>query len=77
MLQCDIKQHFPSIDHALLRRILAHHIACNDTLWLIDRILASGVGVLSEEYEMAYFDNDDLGGWFKSLGGQPPQIDRS
>jgi retron-type reverse transcriptase len=59
-LQCDLKQCFPSIDHAILRDILARKIADPDVLWLIDRILASGVGVLSEEYEMVYFPGDDL-----------------
>jgi hypothetical protein len=29
-------------------------------MWLVDKILASGAGVLSEEYEMAYFKSDDL-----------------
>jgi hypothetical protein len=29
-------------------------------MWLIDQILASGVGVLSEEYEPVYFPGDDL-----------------
>ncbi len=29
-------------------------------MWLIGRILASGVGVLSEEYNMVYFPNDDM-----------------
>ncbi len=52
VLQCDIKQHFPAIDHAILRHILAKYIACRDTMWLIDQILASGIGVLTEEYEM-------------------------
>ncbi len=60
VLQCDIKQHFPSLDHAILRDILARHLACPDTLGLIDRILASGVGVLAEEYDMVYFPGDDL-----------------
>ncbi len=55
VLQCDIRQHFPSIDHALLRAILARYIACPDTMWLIDRILESGIGVLAEEYQMVYF----------------------
>jgi hypothetical protein len=40
VLQCDVKQHFPAIDHAILRAILAKQIACPDTLWLIDQILA-------------------------------------
>lgn len=60
VLPCDIKQHFPSIDHAILREILARYIACRDTMWLIDQILAGGVGVLSEEYRMVYFPGDDL-----------------
>ena len=32
----------------------------NDILWLIKKILQSGVEVLSEEYQMAYFPSDDL-----------------
>lgn len=59
-LQCDIKQFFPSIDHALLREELARLIRDDGMLWLCDQILASGVGVLSEEYQMVYFPGDDL-----------------
>ena len=33
---------------------------CPGVLWLVDRILESGIGVLSEEYEMVYFPGDDL-----------------
>jgi retron-type reverse transcriptase len=60
VLQCDVKQFFPSIDHPTLREILARKIADPDVLWLIDGILASGIGVLSEEYEMEWFPGDDL-----------------
>lgn len=60
VLPCDIRQFFPSIDHAILREILARKIENADVLWLVDRILASGVGVLSEEYTMVYFPGDDL-----------------
>lgn len=60
VLQCDIKQYFPSIDHAILREILARKIDDANVRWLIDQILASGRGVLSEEYTMVYFPNDDL-----------------
>jgi retron-type reverse transcriptase len=60
VLQCDIRQFFPSIDHVILRDLLARKISDLDVLWLIDRILESGVGVLSEEYEMVYFPGDDL-----------------
>ena len=60
VLPCDVRKFFPSIDHAILRGILARRIRDRDVLWLIDRILDSGAGVLSEEYEMVYFAGDDL-----------------
>jgi RNA-directed DNA polymerase len=60
VLQCDVVQFFPSVDLTILAGQLGRHIACPDTLWLIDRILASGVGVLSEHYDMVYFPGDDL-----------------
>jgi retron-type reverse transcriptase len=59
-LQCDVKQFFPSIDHAVLRREFARLIRDENILWLCDRILQSGMGVLSDEYDMVYFDADDL-----------------
>jgi retron-type reverse transcriptase len=60
VLQCDIRQFFPSIDHAVLKRILGRTIHDADVMWLVSRILASGVGVLSEAYEMVWFPGDDL-----------------
>lgn len=60
VLQCDVEQFFPAIDHALLRETLARKIDDANTLWLIDQILASGVGVLADEYGMRYFPCDDL-----------------
>lgn len=60
VLQCDIRQFFASIDHALLRGLLANKVNDADVLWLLDRILESGIGVLSEQYEMVYFPGDDL-----------------
>jgi len=60
LLQCDIRQFFPSIDHAILHNILANGIEDENILWLCDQILASGVGVLSDVYEMVYFPEDDL-----------------
>ena len=59
VLQCDLRQFFPSVDHAVLRDILARKIADPDVLWLMDRILESGVGVLDDEYDMVYFPQDD------------------
>lgn len=60
VLQCDVQQFFPSIDHALLRAELSRRVADPGVIWLIDRILESGVGVLSEVYQMVYFPGDDL-----------------
>ncbi|MDI6770161.1 MAG: reverse transcriptase domain-containing protein [Anaerolineales bacterium] len=59
-LQCDLRQFFPSIDHQILRAEFARRIRDKNVLWLCDRILESGVGVLAEEYEMAWFPSDDL-----------------
>ena len=60
VLQCDVVQFFPSIDHAILRGILARKIADPDVMWLVDRILESGAGVLRDEYDVAWFPGDDL-----------------
>jgi retron-type reverse transcriptase len=60
VLQCDLRQFFPSIDHAILRDTLCRVIPDEDVMWLVDRILASGIGVLSDEYEMVWFPGDDL-----------------
>ena len=59
-LQCDLCQYFPSIDHAILRRILCKKLGDPGVLWLIDLILTSGAGVHAADYDMAYFEGDDL-----------------
>jgi len=59
-LQCDVEQFFPAIDHTILRRTLARKINDSDVLWLIDRILESGAGVLVEEYRPRAFRGDTL-----------------
>jgi RNA-directed DNA polymerase len=60
VLQCDVEQFFPSVDHGILCGILARKIADADVLWLIERIVASGEGVLQSEYRPVYFPGDDL-----------------
>lgn len=60
VLQCDVEQFFPSIDHQILRSFLAHHIADAQVLGLIDLILASGADVFANEYHMQWFPGDDL-----------------
>lgn len=60
VLQCDVKQFFPSIDHAILMETLEKMLPDDSVMWLIKKILASGKDVLSEEYEMVYFPDDNL-----------------
>jgi RNA-directed DNA polymerase len=60
VLPCDVSQFFPSIDHAVLRSQLARFFPLEDVLWLVDRILENGAGVLDEVYQMRWFPGDDL-----------------
>lgn len=60
VLRVDIVKHFPSIDHAILFDVLADTIEEDSVLWLVERIIRSGEGVLDDEYEMVYFPCDDL-----------------
>ena len=60
VLQCDIRQFFPSIDHAILRSIIGEVISDPEVMGLVDRILESGRGVLRDEYTMAWFPGDNL-----------------
>jgi len=55
-----VVQFFPSIDHVLLRAALQDMLPDDSVMWLVDKILESGQGVLSEEYNMVYFPGDDL-----------------
>ena len=56
----DLQQFFPSIDHDILRSILTHKLPNKTIRWLIDQVLSSGEGALSEVYNMVYFPGDDL-----------------
>jgi retron-type reverse transcriptase len=60
VLRLDIVQHFPSLDHAVLKRELFRVIADPQVRQLIELILQSGEGVLAGEYDMLYFPGDDL-----------------
>jgi len=60
VLRADIVKHFPSIDHTILYDILADTILDDQTRWLIAQIIDSGQGVLADEYEMVWFEKDDL-----------------
>jgi hypothetical protein len=60
VLQCDVRQFFPSIDHAILFQEFERLVTDEWVLWLCRQILDSGVGLLSDEYQMVYFAGDDL-----------------
>lgn len=60
VLRADIVKHFPSIDHAILSQTLARVIPEPDVMRLVDLIIASGAGVLDDEYEQVFFPGDDL-----------------
>lgn len=60
VLQCDIRQFFPAIDLEFLERELSRQVEDAQTMDLVHKILASGQGVLADEYQMHWFPGDDL-----------------
>lgn len=71
VLQGDIVQFFPSVDHRVLRGLLARRIADPQVMQLVDHILASGAGVLESEYTPQWFPGDDLLTPFERARGLP------
>ncbi|MBW2342494.1 MAG: RNA-directed DNA polymerase [Deltaproteobacteria bacterium] len=72
-LKMDVKKFYPSLDHGILKRILARKIKDPDVLWLLGRIIDStDKGVPIGNYLSQYFGNLYLTGldhWIKeSLG---------
>lgn len=57
ILQCDIRQYFPSIDHEILKSIIRRKLKCPDTLWLIEMIIDASN---AQEESLAYFPGDQL-----------------
>ena len=60
VLRLDIVKHFPSVDHQILRERLFRVVGDQKIRTLIEGILASGRGVLADEYTMVYFTGDTL-----------------
>ena len=57
ILQCDIRKYFPSIDHTILKSLIRRKLKCQDTLWLIDRIIDNSN---PQEPTIEHFPEDDL-----------------
>ncbi len=60
VLRADVVQHFAAIDHEILLRTLTRRLPDASVAPLIEKIVASGQGVLEQEYRMRWFPGDDL-----------------
>ncbi len=67
-LQADVRQFFPSVDHALLCAELARVVDDSRVLDVAECIMRSGDGVLSEAYDPVCFPGDDLFAVFRPRG---------
>lgn len=60
VLRLDIVKHFPALDHRVLLDCLGRVIRDEQVMALIGTIIASGEGVLDQEYAPTLFAGDDL-----------------
>lgn len=60
VLRLDIVQHFPSIDHTILKRELFRVVTDERTRHLITTIIDGGAGVLADQYDLTYYPGDNL-----------------
>ena len=60
VLRADIVQHFAAIDHEILLGTLTRRLPDDSVMPLVEKIVASGQGVLEQEYHMRWFPGDDL-----------------
>lgn len=57
VLKLDIKKYYPSIDHAVMKRIVRRKIKDPDLLWLIDEVIDSAEGLPIGNYLSQYLAN--------------------
>ena len=60
VLRVDVRQHFASIDHEILLAGLGRLIPEPDIMALVAVIVAGGSEALRDEYQMRWFEGDDL-----------------
>jgi len=68
VLKCDVRKYFPSIDHAILKDLLARAVKCRPTLELAARIIDASN---AQEEVVSYFRGDDLFTPFERRRGLP------
>lgn len=68
VLKCDVRKYFASMDHEILKRLLARVVKCGPTLDLAGRIVD---GWVSQEDANFYFEGDDLFAPFSRRRGVP------
>ena len=68
VLKCDIRKYFPSMDHAILKDLIARAVKCRKTLDLADRIID---GSNQQEEVIEYFPGDTLFTPFERRRGMP------
>ncbi len=68
VLRCDIYRYFPSIDHEILKAEFRRRIACEKTLWLMDRIVDCSN---AQEPVNLHFAGDNLFSPFERRRGLP------
>lgn len=56
-LKLDIRKFYPSVDHAILKRLLRRKFKDQDLLWLLDEIIDSAPGLPIGNYLSQYFAN--------------------
>lgn len=57
VLKCDVSKFFPSVDHEILKALIARKIKDRDVLWLVDRIID---GSNAQERVVEWFPGDSL-----------------
>lgn len=56
-LKFDIAKYYPNVDNVILKQEIRRKIKCADTLWLMDNIIDSAVGIPIGNYTSQYFGN--------------------
>jgi hypothetical protein len=60
VLRMDVRQHFPSIDHAILLDLLWRRITEPGLRRIVSAIVASGADIHADQVAPEFFDGDDL-----------------